>query len=439
VASLFSLPHVRAGAGVLFSISLGTGLALSFSDGGHDVLTYVAFYGLAGVFAVTAIASTVVIERRKREGSPDSAPQPLTPAGENPVMVKRRALAVVEELDASIKLADDALETGQWWPVSATGMHDDDWRLARDVLGDESADLRAKVAEAYRLSVHLVRMSNAAHGQVGTPSSVSDAALGDLVNFREAAATAQAAIRDHFDLPSPPTIAIKLDRGELLAHLRDEFSQSVLLEVGVENPSNRNLEGVNANVLLPVGLKAGDDARCDLWGDHRAEGEWAPPTPHRIRDEADEWKEYWNAGGLTLPSGSRIFAFKLHLTRAGDYPVLAKFWGGDLQKPIQKDAVIRVVGVDELQPGRDLLSERIYEGEQMLDWKPDAFAGDEPPNYQRFDWYLKAAQSFPPEFQDILNQAQEKKGSDWKSGMRSDLRALYDIRARVTRRQAGPS
>jgi hypothetical protein len=241
--------------------------------------------------------------------------------------------------------------------------------------------------------------------------------------------------------PSPPTpvvqptIQLKLDRNPAMSvRLRRDRPQSVLLEVGVQNPNNANLAGVNANVLVPVGLRAGDDARCDLWGEHAPEGNWAPPTPHRIRGEADEWKEYWNQSNLTLTSGSRIFALKLHLAEPGAYPVLAKFWGGDLPGPISKDAEIQVV--EGVPSPRDRLSELIYRGEELSDYEPTIFTGSAPPTDFTV-WIFEVAQAIPDEHMSHYNRVKDgvkgpKVGAEyWKRLLRADLRALYDIRGRL--------
>jgi hypothetical protein len=241
--------------------------------------------------------------------------------------------------------------------------------------------------------------------------------------------------------PSPPTpvvqptIHLKLDRDPAMCvRLRRDQPQSVLLEVGIENPNNANLAGVNANVLMPIGLRAGDDTRCDLWGEHAPGGNWAPPTPHRIRDEADGWKEYWNESNVTLTSGSRIFAFKLHLMEPGSYPVLAKFWGGDLPGPISENAEIQVV---EGEPSpSDRLSELIYRGEELLDYEPSIFTGSGPPTDFTV-WVFEVAQAIPDGHMSHYNRIKDgvkgpKVGAEyWTRLLRADLRALYDIRGRL--------
>lgn len=226
-----------------------------------------------------------------------------------------------------------------------------------------------------------------------------------------------------------PEIHIKRDRStDLTVRLRPEHPQAILLEIGVENSRITDLTGVHANILIPRGLRAGDDAYCDLYGRPKGEGSWAPPTLHRLGDDDPHGqKEYWNETGLVLNAGHRIFAFKLHLTTPGEYRVLAKFWGGDLGPELSECATIRVVAEEPPQEGRDRISESIYAGERMLGIEPDLITGDGPPP-EYLAWYMDAHHAIPPEFTQALNDAQNEKGHGWKDSIRTDLRVLYEIR-----------
>jgi hypothetical protein len=67
------LQMARIGTGGLAALLLGKGLDLSTEDAGHEVLTYVVFYGTGAAFvAATAVLSIVIYKRNHRGAQPPS-------------------------------------------------------------------------------------------------------------------------------------------------------------------------------------------------------------------------------------------------------------------------------------------------------------------------------------------------------------------------------
>jgi hypothetical protein len=159
---------------------------------------------------------------------------------------------------------------------------------------------------------------------------------------------------------------------DLSLDLRDERPQARLLEVGIWNPNPTDLEGVYINVLMTEGIKARDSARCDHYGNPKNEGWWARPTPEAIGDDeskGDSYKDYWGADkpGLTITPHASILTFKLIFKEPGKYRVRVKLWGGDVGEETEDDAFVSVTAADELDEGRDAISEAIYRGERLRD------------------------------------------------------------------------
>ncbi|MDX6583000.1 MAG: hypothetical protein QOI10_2184 [Solirubrobacterales bacterium] len=239
------------------------------------------------------------------------------------------------------------------------------------------------------------------------------------------------------ELVELPKIVFTLDgTTDLTVRIREDEPQAVLLEVGVANPNPVALRSVNANVLIPEGLRAGDGARCDHYGNHRSGGTWMRPTHERIADEPEPpaWKDYWAEQEISLTTGALLFIFKLHLSKSGNYYLRAKFWGDDLPEQIEQDAVLRVESADSVDEltARDLISEAIYQGEALLAIEPDAFTGPGPPQ-EWMGWVVQASLAVPEEHKDAYElRLKDGQGrSDWREQTREDLKGLYDIRARV--------
>ena len=60
-----TLKYVRGIAGGVFALTAAAGIALSISDHSHRLISYVAWYGAAGVAFVVAAVTTVIIDRRE--------------------------------------------------------------------------------------------------------------------------------------------------------------------------------------------------------------------------------------------------------------------------------------------------------------------------------------------------------------------------------------
>jgi len=65
----FSLEHLRTAAGWAAAVMLGGGISASTGDHSHRAMTYLFWYGCAGLFVGTAIVLTSVIERRRPKPS----------------------------------------------------------------------------------------------------------------------------------------------------------------------------------------------------------------------------------------------------------------------------------------------------------------------------------------------------------------------------------
>lgn len=63
----FSLEHLRTAAGWAAAAMLGGGISASTGDHSHHAMTYVFWYGCAGLFVVSTIVMTGVTERRGTE------------------------------------------------------------------------------------------------------------------------------------------------------------------------------------------------------------------------------------------------------------------------------------------------------------------------------------------------------------------------------------
>lgn len=156
----------RVGCGALATLLLGKALDLSTDHSGHEPVTYLAFYGTAGLFVLATIWLSVAIHRH-RESAEEQTPRtrPMTwgdlatmrvplETGEEESLkrsAKRGARHVHSELEANRKKINDALSHGHWWNVAVEGLQSSEWRRARDLLADDAPKVYDAVTLVYVL------------------------------------------------------------------------------------------------------------------------------------------------------------------------------------------------------------------------------------------------------------------------------------------------
>jgi hypothetical protein len=160
------LQIARVGCGALTTLLLGKGLDLSTDSGGHELVTYLGFYGAGGLFALATGWLSIVIHRHKEsavEMTPRTRPMtwgdlrtmrvPLETGEEEALKrtAKRGARYVHSELDANLKKVNDALNNGYWWNVGMEGLQSAEWQRARDSLADDAPKVYDTVAPVYVL------------------------------------------------------------------------------------------------------------------------------------------------------------------------------------------------------------------------------------------------------------------------------------------------
>jgi hypothetical protein len=63
-----NLAHVRTAAGGVFGLTATAGVTLSISNHSHHTISYVAWYGVAGIALVVVVTTTILIERGRAAG-----------------------------------------------------------------------------------------------------------------------------------------------------------------------------------------------------------------------------------------------------------------------------------------------------------------------------------------------------------------------------------
>jgi hypothetical protein len=175
---MLSLQFARVGCGTLATLLLGKGLDLSTDGGGHEFVTYLGFYGVAGLFVLATIWLSIVIHRHKElaaETTPRTRPMtwgdlkamrvPLETGEEEALKrtAKRGARYVHSELDANRKKVNDALNNGYWWNVMMEGLQSVEWQRARDSLADDAPKVYDAVAPVYVLIEDMNDQANNHH------------------------------------------------------------------------------------------------------------------------------------------------------------------------------------------------------------------------------------------------------------------------------------
>ena len=206
------LQLARVGCGAIATLLLGKGLDLSTDTGGHEFVTYLGFYGVAGLFVLAAVWLSIVIHGNKEaasETSPRTRPQtwgdlkamrvPLE-AGEEEELkrsAKRGARYVHAELDANRKKVNDALNNGYWWNVLMEGLQSGEWQQARDSLADDAPKVYDAVAPVYVLIADMNDKANN-HHQGGHDDFSADTAK-EMRSLRAKIRTVQGTLRSYYE------------------------------------------------------------------------------------------------------------------------------------------------------------------------------------------------------------------------------------------------
>jgi len=143
--------------------------------------------------------------------------------------------------------------------------------------------------------------------------------------------------------------------------LRAGHPQTVLLQVGLENPNPFNLEGVAINSLIPQGLQQG---RCGSHGQLLDRGHWLS-TLEKLENEPDPGtpKDYWADENVTVAGeGSKLLFFKLRISRPGSYFFKTLLFGSVPKQ--HEEAMLEVIDSDSQTFG-GTIGELISEGERL--------------------------------------------------------------------------
>lgn len=206
------LQFARIGCGTLATLLLGKGLDLSTDTGGHESVTYLGFYGVAGLFVLAAVWLSIVIHRH-RESATEATPRtrsmtwgdlktmrvPLETSEEEALKrtAKRGARYVHAELDANHKKVNDALNNCYWWNVVMEGLQSGEWQRARDSLADDAPKVYDAVAPVYVLIEDMNDQANN-HLQGGHDDFDADTAK-EMRSLRSKIRTAQRTLRSYYE------------------------------------------------------------------------------------------------------------------------------------------------------------------------------------------------------------------------------------------------
>jgi hypothetical protein len=206
------LQFARVGCGTLATLLVGKGLDLSTDGGGHEFVTYLGFYGVAGLFALATVWLSIVIHRHKEsdaETTPRTRPMtwgdlkamrvPLETGEEEALKrtAKRGARYVHSELDANCKKVNDALNNGYWWNVVMEGLQSGEWQRARDSLADDAPKVYDAVAPVYVLIEDMNDQANN-HLQGGHDDFDSETAK-EMRSLRGKIRAVQSTLRSYYE------------------------------------------------------------------------------------------------------------------------------------------------------------------------------------------------------------------------------------------------
>jgi len=202
----------RVGCGALATLFLGKALDLSTDGGGHELVTYLAFYGIAGLLVLATVWLWVAIHRN-RESAAEQTPRtrPMTwgdlatmrvpvEMGEEESLkksAKRGARHVHSELEANRKKINDALNRGYWWNVAMEGLQSGEWRRAKDLLADDAPKVYDAVALVYVL---IDDMNDQANNHLqGGHDDFGEKTAREMRSLRARISSAQGRLRSYFE------------------------------------------------------------------------------------------------------------------------------------------------------------------------------------------------------------------------------------------------
>ncbi|MDX6610020.1 MAG: hypothetical protein QOF85_1945 [Solirubrobacterales bacterium] len=205
------LQLLRAGAGALAALFLGTGLGLSTDGASHESATYLGFYGTGALLVLAAILLSLAIHSRKevaKEADPKTRPLrwedlarmrvPVEAEGakEHRQTARRGARHIHAELEASRKKLDDALAHGYWWNVGLEGLQSGEWQRARDVLADDAPVIYDSVAPLYVLIDDMNAQAN--NYQQGGHDDFSEETTREMRSLRSRITSTQRALQKYY-------------------------------------------------------------------------------------------------------------------------------------------------------------------------------------------------------------------------------------------------
>jgi hypothetical protein len=206
------LQFARVGCGTLATLLLGKGLDLSTDSGGHEFVTYLGFYGIAGLFVLATVWLSIVIHGHK-ESAAETTPRtrPITwgdlkamrvplETGEEEALrrlAKRSARYVHSELDANRKKVNDALNNGNWWNVAVEGLQSGEWKQARASLAEDAPKIYDAVTSVYVL---IEDMNDQANNHLqGSHDDFDAETAKEMRSLRGKITTVQSTLRSYYE------------------------------------------------------------------------------------------------------------------------------------------------------------------------------------------------------------------------------------------------
>jgi hypothetical protein len=202
----------RGGCGALSALFLAQAVALSV-EGNHELQTYIAFYVLSGVFALSTVWLSVVIHSHKEaHRAEEIKTRPLTWGDLKRMRVpiesgtredemraaKRAGRHIHTELEGNYRRVDEAIKNGYWWNVGLEGLQSGEWLTGKDLLADAAPQAYDAVAPIYVLS-DAMNVEAGNHLQ-GGHDDFDDATVKQLRSLRSRIKMAQRELKQFFKI-----------------------------------------------------------------------------------------------------------------------------------------------------------------------------------------------------------------------------------------------